>query len=73
MQANQIERRIIGLKLSAKSENIAGLQLADLVLTPIGRYIMGKAIKEDFKIIESKFRRDKRGQWKGYGLIILPK
>jgi hypothetical protein len=73
MQANQIEKRIIGLKLNAKSENIAGLQLADLVLTPIGRYIMGKAIKEDFKIIESKFRRNKQGQWKGYGLVVLPK
>jgi hypothetical protein len=73
MQAHQIERRIIGLKLSAKSENIAGLQLADLVLTPIGRYIMGKAIKEDFKIIESKFRRNQHGLWKGYGLVVLPK
>jgi hypothetical protein len=67
------EMRITGLKLSAKSENIAGLQLADLVLTPIGRYILGKAIKEDFRIIESKFRRSKSGQWKGYGLVVLPK
>lgn len=73
LKANQIEKRITGLKLSAKSENIAGLQLADLVLTPIGRYILGKAIKEDFRIIESKFRRSKSGQWKGYGLVVLPK
>ena len=51
LKANQIERRITGLKLSAKSENIAGLQLADLVLTPIGPYILGKPVKEDFQII----------------------
>ena len=73
LKANQIEKRITGFKVSAKSENIAGLQLAGFVLTPIGRYILGKAIKEDFRIIESKFRRSKSGQWKGYGLVVLPK
>ncbi len=73
MQAKQIEKRILALNLRSKSENIAGLQLADLVVTPIGRYVLGKQIKEDFKIIQEKFRRGKTGDWNGYGLIILPK
>jgi hypothetical protein len=73
MKASQIEKRIIGLNLRAKSECIAGLELADLVVTPIGRYVLGKSIKEDFKIIKTKLRRSKEGEWRGYGLVILPK
>lgn len=73
IKAHQIESRILGLNLRAKHENIGGLQLADLVVTPIGRYVLGKSIKEDFKIIQSKFRRNKTGEWKGYGLVVLPK
>ncbi len=73
MQAQQIEKRILALNLRAKAENIAGLQLADLVVTPIGRYVLGKAVKEDFKIIQNKFRCNNTGEWKGYGLVVLPK
>src|SRR5262249_7105748 len=73
IKAQQIEKRIISLNLRAKSENIAGLQLADLVVTPIGRYVLGKPIKEDFRIIKNKFRCNKSGEIAGYGLIILPK
>lgn len=73
MRAKQIEKRILALNLRSKSENIAGLQLADLVVTPIGRYVLGKAIKEDFKIIESKFRRKDKEDYNGFGLVILPK
>lgn len=72
-KAHQIEKRIMSLNLRAKSENIAGLQLADLVVTPIGRYILGKEIKEDFKIIRDKFRCDHNKKWQGYGLVVLPK
>ena len=54
-------------------ENVAGLQLADLVVTPVGRYVLGKAIKEDFKIIREKFRCNRSKEWNGYGLVVLPK
>lgn len=73
MQAVQIDRRIQALTLRDKAENIAGLQLADLVVTPIGRRVLGKSIKEDYQIIESKFRRNWRGEVTGYGLVVLPK
>jgi uncharacterized protein DUF3800 len=73
MQARQIEKRVVSLNLRSKSENIAGLQLADLVVTPIGRYVLGKSVKEDFRIIQSKFRCSKTGEWRGYGLVTLPK
>jgi hypothetical protein len=73
MQAKEIDRRIVGLNLRPKSDNIAGLQLADLVVTPIGRYVLGKPTKEDFQIVESKFRRNQHGDYRGYGLVVLPK
>jgi len=73
LRAKDIDRRIVGLNLRSKSENIAGLQLADLVLSPIGRYLLGKPDREDFRIVESKFRRNRKGECLGYGLVILPK
>jgi hypothetical protein len=73
MQAKDIERRITGLNLRSKSSNIAALQLADLVVTPIGRTVLGKAVKEDYRIIEEKFRRSPHGRVDGYGLVVLPK
>lgn len=73
LQAAKIEHRILGLRTRDKRDNIAALQLADLVVSPIGRYVMGKAPKEDFRIVESKFRCDNDGNYRGRGLVILPK
>ena len=73
VHAKAIEERITSLITRHKQDNVAGLQLADLVVTPIGRYVLGRAIKEDFKIIESKFRRDRKGKYEGAGLVVLPK
>lgn len=72
MKAKQIEYRMAGLSLRRKSDNLAGLQLADLVLTPIGRNLLGKPMKEDYRIIESKFRRSPSGLIDGFGLVVLP-
>lgn len=72
MQAKAIEHRIVGLNLRPKTANIAGLQLADLVVTPIGRKVLGKTIKEDYRVIEEKFRCSRRGRIEGYGLVVLP-
>ena len=73
VQASKIDKRIIALNLRPKSDNLAGLQLADLVVTPIGRHLLGKETKEDFRIVESKFRRNRKGEYEGYGLTVLPK
>lgn len=73
VQAHDIDNRIGGLLLRAKTDNIAGLQLADLVVSPIGRKVLGKPVKEDWRIVEGKFRRSRDGRVDGYGLIQLPK
>lgn len=72
MQAKDIERRVLSLNLRDKTENIGGLQLADLVVTPIGRFVLGKTVKEDFEIVKSKFRCNRQGEYEGYGLVVLP-
>ena len=74
MKAKEIQKRLEPhLVIKSKKENIAGLQLADLVATPIGRKILNKPIKDDYRIIETKFRRSWQGQIDGYGLVVLPK
>ena len=73
MHARQVERRIQSLILKSKAANSAGLQLADLVVTPIGRKVLGKPVKEDYEIVESRFRRSSSGRIEGYGLVVLPK
>jgi len=73
LQAREIEDRVVGLNLRAKQDNVAGLQLADLVVSPIGRHLLGKSDKADWQIVEGKFRRSPRGRVDGYGLVVLPK
>ena len=63
----------MSLNLRSKKDNLAGLQLADLVLSPIGRFVLGKDMKQDFEIVKNKFRKSKYNQYLGYGLVILPK
>ncbi len=72
MLGERIGQRITGLTTKRKQENIAGLQLADLIVSPIGRFVLGKPMKDDFRIIESKFRRQ-NGDYHGFGLVQLPK
>jgi hypothetical protein len=73
IQAVDLERRIKAFNLRAKSSNLAGLQLADLVVSPIGRYVTGRPAKADWKIVREKIRADVGGQIAGYGLVTLPK
>jgi hypothetical protein len=72
IKAKEITYWITDLVIKNKSENIAGLQIADLAANPIGRYVLGKNIHEDFRIIEQKLRK-RNNKYEGYGLIVLPK
>ena len=61
-QAVDLEERIVGLTLRDKRANIAGLQLADLIASPIGRHVLGKPDKPDWHVVEWKFRRGRAGR-----------
>ena len=60
------------LALRRKSDNSAGLQLADLVISPIGRYLIGKPQYDDWRIVAAKLLRNASGAYQGYGLTVLP-
>ena len=72
-QGRTVRERISTLSLRDKKDNIAGLQVADLVVSPIGRHILGKPDKEDWEIVSSKFRRSPNGRVEDYGLVVLPR
>lgn len=71
--AAMIRDRVLSLTFRGKHENIAGLQLADLVVSSIGRHILGKPDKDDWLIVEQKLRRGPNGEVEDYGLVSLPK
>jgi hypothetical protein len=72
ISATELNTLGIELYIRQKSKNISGLQMADLVVTPIGRKVLGKKLHADWQVIESKLYRYK-GKWDGAGLVVLPK
>lgn len=49
-----IRRRIASLSFHDKSERLVELELADLVVTPIGRHIVGYPDRPDWEIVHEK-------------------
>jgi hypothetical protein len=71
IKGSEIDQYIENLRLENKNLNTNALQLADLIVSPIGRYILGKTIRKDFDIIKSKFL--KYTDDNKLGIIVLPK
>lgn len=72
ISASRVKKAISQLSIKDKKENIAGLQIADLIASPIGRENLGKRNQIDYEVIEKKYR-NKGGKYWGYGLVVLPK
>ena len=68
-----IARRISSLEFRRKTDREVGLELADLVVTPLGRWVAGMPGKPDLKVVRAKLRTRPDGSWEGAGLIVLPK
>lgn len=68
-----LRRRIASFEFETKQSGGAGLEIADLVVTPLGRWVAGMPPKPDLTVIRSKLRRGPTGEWQGAGLVILPK
>jgi hypothetical protein len=75
VRPSEIKEKIEDLKLSNKKINEPGLQLADLIASPIGRIVLRKKKRNgneiDFDFIKVKFR-NKNGRILSYGLTIIP-
>ena len=72
LEPSLLNYRIRGLDLRTKKENLAGLQLADLVVSPIGRHVIGRPDNRDWAIVESKLWRNRSGRTRVDGLVTLP-
>ena len=80
LAATKIAKRIHNFTVRAKKPAIAGLEIADVVATPIGRHVHGKATYpkdatggDFFETIKRKLRCDWKGNFDGIGLVVLPK
>lgn len=71
---DEIQSKLTDLSFNQKMQNIAGMQIADLVAYPIGKWVLDNS-KENkaFKIVEKKLHR-KPGTniYLNYGLKIFP-
>lgn len=72
LSGRTIWRRIRDLDLRLKKHNITGLQLADLVVSPIARYALGKPDKPDWEIVKSKLLDSKAANAELGGIIRIP-
>lgn len=70
IRPSEVRRRITDLRLRSKADCPAGLELADLVVSPIGRHILGKPDKEDWLIVRDKLRQSRSGNV--VGLMVWP-
>lgn len=73
VEPTRVKEKIKDFQIIPKSKAVGGLEIADLIASPIGRALLKKETKEDFKVIKKKFRRSKSGKILGHGLVIFPK
>ena len=67
----QIEN--VALEFATKKDGYEGMEIADLVANPIARHVLDlPEALIPFSVIESKFRRNYRGQSDGWGLKVFP-
>ncbi len=71
---DEIQSKLTDLSFNQKTQNIAGMQIADLVAYPIGKWVLDSN-KENkaFTIIEKKLHRKPRtDRYLNYGLKVFP-
>lgn len=68
----EIQRKITDLSFNQKSQNVAGMQIADLTAYPIGKWVLDRTRENKaFEIIKEKLHK-KNGEFLNYGLKIFP-
>jgi len=67
----ELDYKVVACALK-KDAHVPAYGLADLVVSPIGRFVAGLSPREDFEIVRAKLRR-RDGEYMGAGLVILPK
>jgi len=73
LQAVDTNHRADTLSLKTKEDNLAGLEIADAIVTPIARSILDRQCRIDVELIKSKMHRGRSGEIDDHGLVVLPK
>jgi len=73
VRPSTIGRRIVSFDFHRKAEVLPGLELADLVVSPLGRLVAGMPDRPDTEVVVGKLRTGPGGSWEGAGLVVLPK
>lgn len=73
VRPSTIARRVVSFDFQRKAEALSGLELADLVVSPLGRLVAGMPDRPDTEIVLGKLRTGPGGGWEGAGLVVLPK
>jgi hypothetical protein len=68
-----VTRRISSFAFRTKTQALAGLELADLIVSPLGRWVAGMPTRADLDVVIDKLRVGPSGSWRGAGLVVLPK
>ena len=71
LRGSVIQRRIRSFQTRTKSDLVPGLELADLIVSPIGRHAIGKSPVPEWSSIEPKLRRSASGEVDGYGILTV--
>jgi len=73
VQPDRIRRLIQKFDFQSKSENVIGLQIADLCAYPLARHILRPTVPyPSFEVIKNKIYCDENGMYNGFGLKIFP-
>lgn len=76
VQASEIKLKLEGsITFKQKSDNMAGLQIADMVASPIARHFLGKPERSGQQLsYESVFSkvRNHNGRWENIGITVFP-
>ena len=57
--------------MRTKRAGEVGLELADRVVSPVGRHVIGKPLRKNWLIVADELR-PRNGSWRGAGLVVLP-
>jgi len=72
ISARRLMKRVVDVRFLTKHDQHPGVEMADLIVSPVARHVIGRPSKPDWDIVQSKLRKGPGGSADGYGLVVLP-
>ena len=71
LEGNEVRKSILDLKFGNKKSKLSGLEMADLVISPIGHQILATRNLPDWETVEQKLQSNKH-KWIETGIVEYP-